>query len=194
MAKNSVKRPQKGEAPPRRELMVADTLKQAAGHTGYSVEFLQRLKDDGCTAFRHGRVYLAELQSHLVDHPEQEREDSLSLMLLHVELRNELTKLAEREQKLYERRKLFAKGEDVKRSLVKAWLAMKVKLHAMAVKLSQPLSMINEPRDIQKNLDAEICSVLGQVEKNEWFDVEEAAQWLATQPEILKRANELAKK
>ena len=188
MTKNGKKHPKTEET----ETVVVESLDAAATLTGYARESLQQWKRDGCPAFKQGnRINLPELAMWLVDNPQTERRNSPTLIMQQLEVREMLLKIANTEQKLAERRKLFFLGTDGRKAMSRAVLAFKVKCHTMAVKLSQPLALMNEPRDIQKAINIETCAMLDQMERGEWFDADEVAKWLATQPEILKKANEL---
>lgn len=177
------------------ENVTVESLDAAAALTGYERESLQSWKRMGCPAFKTGnRINLPELQMWLVDNPEAERKSSPVLIMAQLEIRDALIKQANNEQKLSERRKMYAKFEDVTRTVAKSWLAMKLKLLSVSAKLCQPLSMVSDPRVIQQAIEVEHCSALSAIERGEWFNADEVAAWLASQPEILKRANELAAK
>lgn len=151
--------------------VVVEDLDAAARLTGYTREQLQAWKAEGCPAFKAGnRIHLHEIPAWLADNPQAGRESSAELVLAQIEVREALLRAANNEQKLAERRKLFAKGDDVRRSVVRSWLAMKLKLLALSQKMSQPLSLMSDPREIQQQLDAELCAALASIERNEWFD------------------------
>lgn len=52
----------KTRKPKSNEPNICDSMAAAAGRLGVDVDLLKYAKEDGCTAFRHGRVHLGELR------------------------------------------------------------------------------------------------------------------------------------
>jgi hypothetical protein len=81
----------------------ADSIEAAAGALGRSIVFLQELKARGCPAFRHGRVWLQEVEDYIAAQNleplerEIERESKVDVDIKRLRLRRMEHEMAQRE-------------------------------------------------------------------------------------------------